>query len=83
MNDEIESYDDPTEVEDDVSQSQLRDLFEHHKLTADQGQGLMRIDQYLPLMLRNVTRSKVKKAAMAGCILVNGTVVKASYKGQD
>ncbi|MCB9234240.1 MAG: RluA family pseudouridine synthase [Bacteroidia bacterium] len=66
--------------EEELDQNQLQQLFEHHKLTADNGQGLMRIDQYLPLMLRNVTRSKVKRAALAGCLLVNGSVVKASYR---
>lgn len=54
--------------------------FEHYKLTVDPGQKPLRIDVFLTAMIRNQSRTRIKQAAMAGCIRVNRKEVKASYK---
>lgn len=56
------------------------DLFEHHRLVADKGQSLLRIDKFLTNRLENVTRNKIQIATHAGNILVNGKTVKPNYR---
>ena len=56
------------------------ELFEHHKLTADNGQAILRIDKFLSNFLSNTSRNKIQQAAQAGNIVVNGNVVKPNYK---
>lgn len=57
-----------------------QDLFEHHRLVADKGQSLLRIDKFLMCRLENVSRNKIQNAAKAGNILVNDKSVKQNYK---
>lgn len=62
-------------------QDDSTELFEHHRFMVDPGQTSMRIDLFLTDRIGNsVSRSRVQTAAEAGCILVNGVPVKASYK---
>ena len=56
------------------------ELFEHFRFSADPGQGHLRIDKFLTHKLQDTSRTKIKEAADAGCILVNGQPVKANYK---
>lgn len=56
------------------------DLYEHHRLVVDKGQGLLRIDKFLMGRLENVTRNRIQNAAHAGNILVNGKNIKPNYK---
>lgn len=56
------------------------DLYEHHRITVDPGQSLLRIDKFLTLRLQNVSRNRIRNAADAGSILVNGKAVKQNYK---
>lgn len=56
------------------------ELYEHHHLLADKGQGLLRIDKFLANRLEDVSRNKIQLAAKAGNILVNGESVKPNYK---
>ncbi len=57
-----------------------KELFEHFRFVADPGQSLIRIDRYLIDRLQDTSRTKIKDAADAGCIFVNDSPVKASYK---
>lgn len=66
---------DHTTEEDDDDE-----LFEHHRITVDKKQALLRIDKFLMARLPNVTRSKIQNGITAGFILVNGNAVKANYK---
>ncbi len=59
---------------------QEKELFEHHRFTADPGQGPLRIDKFLMMHIENVSRNKIQQAAAAGCILVNEKPVKQNYK---
>ena len=57
-----------------------QELFEHHRIEADKGQALLRIDKYLLHKLAHASRTKIQAAADAGNIQVNGKAVKSSYK---
>lgn len=57
-----------------------QELFEHYRLVADKGQGLLRIDKFLTMRIEGVSRNKLQNAAQANCILVNEKPVKSNYK---
>lgn len=69
-----------TENQDDAEDSEESGLFEHHRLVADPGQSLIRVDKFLSNLLAHASRSRIQDAADAGCIRVNDLAVKASYK---
>ncbi len=56
------------------------ELFEHHRLVADKGQGALRVDKFLHNLLRGTSRNKIQQAAAAGNILVNEKPVKSNHK---
>ena len=56
------------------------ELFEHHRVVADKGQSLMRLDKFLMIRLESVSRNKVQNAARAGNILVNNKPEKPNYR---
>lgn len=56
------------------------DLFEHHRIVADKGQGLVRIDKFLVDRLEKTSRSRIQDAHDSNFVKVNGTPVKSSYK---
>lgn len=60
-------------TEDDV-------LFEHHRIVADAGQSLIRIDKFLMDRLPNVSRNKLQQAIKEGFVKVNDHQVKPNYK---
>lgn len=55
-------------------------LYEHFRFVADRGQTLLRVDKFLTERLSGSSRNRVQQAAEAGCILVNGKVVKSNYR---
>ncbi len=56
------------------------DLFEHHRIVTDKGQGLVRIDKYLYDRLEKTSRTRIQDACDAGFVRVAGIPVKSSYK---
>lgn len=56
------------------------DLYEHHQIVVDDGQGLLRIDKFLLDRLPNVTRTKIQIGIKEGFVTVNGNIVKPNYK---
>jgi len=56
------------------------ELYEHYRVVADKGQGLLRIDKFLMTRIENATRTKIQQAAENGNILVNEKPVKSNYK---
>jgi len=64
----------------DSDPSDDRDLFEHHRIVADKGQGLLRIDKFLMSRIEGATRTRIQQAAHAGNVLVNGNTIKPNYK---
>ena len=61
-------------------EEQQQDLYEHHRITVDRGQEMLRIDRYLQMHLQGVSRNKIQTAAKAGCIRVNDVPVKSNYR---
>jgi len=55
-------------------------LFVHHRIVADAGQGLIRIDRFLTARVANATRTKVQAAIDAGFVTVNGKETRSNYK---
>jgi 23S rRNA pseudouridine1911/1915/1917 synthase len=70
----------PDNMESQEVLEESQDLFEHHRLVADKGQGLLRIDKFLMVRLENASRNKIQQAAHAGNILVNDRPVKPNYR---
>ena len=56
------------------------ELYEHHRITVDKGQAMLRVDKYLQMRLEGVSRTKIQAAAKAGCIVVNDKPAKSNYK---
>lgn len=65
---------------DELEEQEDGGLFEHHRLTVDPGQSLIRIDKFLANRLVNASRNRLQQAADAGNILVNNVPVKSSYR---
>jgi 23S rRNA pseudouridine1911/1915/1917 synthase len=66
--------------EEDLIEDDEEGLFEHHRIVADAGQSLLRIDKFLMARLPNVTRTKIQDGIHEGFVKVNDTVVKPNYK---
>jgi 23S rRNA pseudouridine1911/1915/1917 synthase len=70
-----------TDEEEDLIHEDAEDvLFEHHRITADPGQALLRIDKFLLARLPNVTRTKIQDGIHNGFVKVNDKVIKPNYK---
>ncbi len=74
---EEQELDDAEEL--DESQDGI-EQFEHHRIGADAGQSLLRVDKFLTNRLQGTSRNRIQLAAEAGCIYVNGKPVKSNYK---
>lgn len=74
---EDQELDDSEEL--DESQDGI-EQFEHHRIVADAGQSLLRVDKFLTNRLQGTSRNRIQLAAEAGCIYVNGKPVKSNYK---
>ena len=51
--------------------SEEQELFEHHRIVCDKGQGLMRLDKFLFDRLPNTSRNRIAEAARAECVRVS------------
>lgn len=65
---------------DSDAESSDDELFEHHRIVVDGGQGLVRLDKFLTDRLQNATRTKVQDAITSGFVRVNDTIVKSNYR---
>ncbi|MFN5170693.1 MAG: RluA family pseudouridine synthase [Cyclobacteriaceae bacterium] len=66
--------------EDQIQDEQDDELFEHHRIVADPGQSLVRIDKFLMDRLPNVTRTKIQAGIHEGFVRVNDKAIKPNYK---
>ena len=66
--------------ENEILEEQEEGFFEHHRIVADKGQKLMRLDKFLVDRLERTSRNRIQNAAEDGFVKVNGTPVKSSYK---
>jgi 23S rRNA pseudouridine1911/1915/1917 synthase len=67
-------------MEAEEIQDEDEELFEHHRIVADPGQGLVRVDKFLQDRLPNVTRTKLQDGIHAGFVKVNEKGIKPNYK---
>ena len=65
---------------EDKDQLESEELFEHHSISVDAGQDMLRIDKFLMDKIPNTSRNKLQVAAKNGNILVNDAAVKSNYK---
>ena len=63
-----------------IPDDQDDELFEHHRIVADRGQALIRIDKFLMDRLPNVTRTKIQNGIHHEFVKVNEKTVKPNYK---
>ena len=68
------------EEEDVLDEQEDKELFEHHRIVVDKGQGLIRIDKYLTNHIENAVRNRVQHSVENGNVLVNDKPVKSNYK---
>jgi 23S rRNA pseudouridine1911/1915/1917 synthase len=66
--------------ESEAPEEQDDELFEHHRITADLKQSLVRIDKFLMARLPNVTRTKIQAGIREGFVKVNDKDIKPNYK---
>lgn len=57
-----------------------QELYEHHRVVADPGQSLVRLDKFLQDRIAGASRSRIAAAARNGNVLVNGKAEKPSHK---
>jgi 23S rRNA pseudouridine1911/1915/1917 synthase len=63
-----------------INDDQDDELFEHHRIVADPGQALLRVDKFLMDRLPNVTRTKIQDGIREGFVKVNENPIKPNYK---
>ncbi len=68
------------DLQDDEEEGQVHEMYEHHRIEADPGQALLRIDKFLMTRLPNASRTKIQEAAEAGNILIGNKPVKSNYR---
>ncbi|NQZ44080.1 MAG: RluA family pseudouridine synthase [Flavobacteriaceae bacterium] len=66
--------------DNDPSEIQQDELFEHYRFEASKGQEPLRVDKFLMNFIENATRNKIQQAAKQGHIWVNGQQVKQNYR---
>ena len=64
----------------EIGENNPEELYEHHKVVADPGQIVIRIDKFLMDRIPGTSRNRIQNAAKNGSILVNEAVVKQNYK---
>ena len=56
------------------------EMYEHHRVVADPGQTVLRVDKFLMYHIANVSRNKIQITAKAGNVFVNEKAVKPNYR---
>jgi 23S rRNA pseudouridine1911/1915/1917 synthase len=69
---------DPELEPDEASEGD--ELYEHHRIVADRGQELLRLDKFLLNRLANASRTKIQAAIEVEAVQVNGRPTKPSYR---
>lgn len=67
-------------LENENTEEESGELYEHIRIVVDKGQAQERIDTFLTNHIQNISRNRVQNAAKAGNILVNEKAVKSNYK---
>lgn len=67
-------------VEEEIENNEQDELYEHHRIVVDRGQGLLRIDKFLSNRLLNTSRNRIQNAIDVNSVLVNEKVVRSNYR---
>lgn len=62
------------------AEEEEEELYEHHRISVDKGQTLLRIDKFLLDRLPNTSRNRIQNAIEAETVRVNQKSVKSNYK---
>lgn len=76
----MQDYEHESDYDLEAGEADESSLFEHHRVVADKGQGLLRVDKFLCIHLSALSRNKIQDAADSGQLLVNGKPVKSNYR---
>jgi 23S rRNA pseudouridine1911/1915/1917 synthase len=73
---------DTDNLDNDSSQisGESDEMYEHYRFQVDAGQSMLRIDKYLTNRIEGASRTRIRLAADADFIRVNGKPVKSSYR---
>ncbi len=74
---------DSLDVEEQEAEEELEDeeqRYEHWRMLVDAGQAAVRVDKFLMDHMPQTSRTRIQKAAEAGCIEVDGHPVRSNYK---
>ncbi|MDR2473470.1 MAG: RluA family pseudouridine synthase [Tannerella sp.] len=66
--------------ENTTASGESDEMYEHYRFQVDTGQSLLRIDKYLTNRIEGASRTRIRLAADAGFIQVNGKPVKSNYR---
>jgi 23S rRNA pseudouridine1911/1915/1917 synthase len=66
------------DLDDDLPEDD--DLYEHHRIVVDKGQGLLRVDRFLMDRLPHASRTKIQAGIDVESVRVNDRPTKASYR---
>ena len=67
-------------TEEELTDDENGQLYEHQRLLVDKGQVPLRIDKFMCEHLQHTSRNRIQKAADAGFVHVNEKPVKSNYK---
>jgi len=68
------------DLNDDITELDEPQLYEHIRMVVDKGQVSQRIDKYMTEHLPNTSRNRIQQAAEAGFVHVGGQPVKSNYR---
>ena len=80
MKEELDKLTNILPDDNEFTDEEGNELYEHFRFVADKGQNLLRVDKFLTARIENASRNRIQQAAEAKCILVNGNPVKSNYK---
>ena len=66
--------------ENELTNDEQSELYEHYAFVVDKGQSPVRIDKYVTDKIEGASRNRIQNAADAGWILVNNIAKKSNYK---
>ncbi|WP_426490171.1 RluA family pseudouridine synthase [Hymenobacter sp. 102] len=70
----------PADGGDDEDSEEEDELYEHHRITADKRQELLRLDKFLLNRLPSTSRTRIQNAIKAEAVQVNERAVKSNYR---
>lgn len=70
----------PPAVNEDDDEEEGDELYEHHRITADRRQELLRLDKFLLNRLPSTSRTRIQNAIKAEAVQVNERPVKSNYR---